>query len=148
MNKQLQKELRERRNALIPEALGLRFGCELYHPEWGTTQVYEKVGTGNGDVYKLYCTRFGPFYSDSIQDASIRDNVSGLRWDILGTPVTLQEILRMINKTHTELLTLNFDGAVRTAEDSACTNIKVLNLTKSPEDWDAEVLEWILEVTK
>lgn len=145
--------LRQRRNELIPEALELRFGCEVENLEEGGVEVVCHTDPDTMPKPGVYTNKTHPLYQASYRFTS-GEYTDGYVYKILGTPVTLQEILRMMNvKSSGHYYAIGSDGGFVdiTGEPAFLIgkNATEVNadLTKSPEEWDAEILEWILQVT-
>lgn len=147
---QLYSTLREKMNELLPERLELKFGCEVipYRREYekgvqpltilDVRNVNEMRGT-TCEVYKKNENGVGNVSYESHLDLRI-----------LGTPVTLQEILRVLPfQEYTTETYWSDDNSLRIyffANFSGGRDSKVtFDLTLPVSEQSVETLEWIIK---
>jgi len=138
-------------NKLYPEGVKLEFGCRVSiatgagRQRQGKTVLasYQVVKTINGvttpDYRELLTFSGSGFEKNRIEDLDI---------EILGKPTTLQEVLLTIGEKYgIDSSGMILERQFGTSEYD-CAGIKYLDLKKSIEEQDDDVLDFLIELVK
>ena len=133
------QELRELVNQKMPERVKLEFGCEVERTDSKRIQVIDCEKSEDKQWRVSETAGFYGKYAFYSEDRW---------WDILGKPVTLQDVLRMVSFKHDVKLGGKDEIIIQKFSNPDIANYVFIDISKEIEEQDDEVIDKIIKLIK